>query len=51
MYRIYYWQAKDKLVAVHFGRMVGISSLSENYFYVIKPRSRMPKTLVYLGDL
>jgi hypothetical protein len=58
MIKVYYWQAADRIVAVSHGRIIDL--LSEDYKYmgigcylftVEKTRSRMPKTLVYLGEL
>lgn len=52
-YHVYYWQAADRIVCVCQRGMVNILWQGEGgtWFDVEKPPSKLPKTLVYLGEL
>ena len=50
---VFYWKSRDKIVIGNYNRGL-IDYLSEDddafYFSYTHTRSRMPKTLVYLGE-
>lgn len=52
-FHVYYWQYADRLlVADRWGECDVISEHNEGtYFSRVRPASRMPKTLIYLGPL